>query len=145
MNSFKTQIKQGKRFQFGKNCRNYIKSLTDKKIKSAEIATSKMLWTNNLSGKTVLNIGSGSGLFSLVARKLGASIHSFDYDPFSVICTKELRLSTFLMINPGLLNKAQFSMIPIIQLWGNLISSIRRAFYTIPETCGKRLRMQLIL
>lgn len=95
MSSFETQVKQGKRFQFGRNWQNYIKSLTSEKIKFAEIATSEMLGTNNLSGKTVLDIGSGSGLFSLVARRLGASTHSFDYDPSSVACTKELRLKYF--------------------------------------------------
>jgi cyclopropane fatty-acyl-phospholipid synthase-like methyltransferase len=37
-------------------------------------------------------IGSGSGLFSLSAARLGAArVHSFDYDPSSVGCTEELR------------------------------------------------------
>jgi 2-polyprenyl-6-hydroxyphenyl methylase/3-demethylubiquinone-9 3-methyltransferase len=44
-----------------------------------------------LTGKKFLDAGSGSGLFSLAARRLGAHVHSFDYDPQSVACTKELR------------------------------------------------------
>jgi len=36
-------------------------------------------------------VGSGSGLFSLVARRLGAEVVSFDLDPQSVACTQELR------------------------------------------------------
>ena len=39
--------------------------------------------------------GSGSGLFSLAARRLGATVHSLDYDPHSVACTMELRKRYF--------------------------------------------------
>jgi 2-polyprenyl-6-hydroxyphenyl methylase/3-demethylubiquinone-9 3-methyltransferase len=44
-----------------------------------------------LSGRTFLDTGSGSGLFSLAARILGADVTSFDFDPMSVACTAELR------------------------------------------------------
>jgi 2-polyprenyl-6-hydroxyphenyl methylase/3-demethylubiquinone-9 3-methyltransferase len=43
----------------------------------------------------MLDAGSGSGLFSLVARRLGARVHSFDFDPHSVACTTELRRRYF--------------------------------------------------
>ncbi len=48
-----------------------------------------------LAGLKFLDIGSGSGLFSLAARRLGAVVHSFDYDPQSVACAKELRQRFF--------------------------------------------------
>ena len=54
-----------------------------------------MLNTNRLDGRTFLDIGSGSGLFSLAARRLGAHVHSFDVDPQSVACTRELRQRYF--------------------------------------------------
>lgn len=55
-----------------------------------------MLGLENLKGKSFLDIGSGSGLFSLAARRLGASrVYSFDYDPQSVACTRELRRRYF--------------------------------------------------
>jgi 2-polyprenyl-6-hydroxyphenyl methylase/3-demethylubiquinone-9 3-methyltransferase len=50
-----------------------------------------LLEVTDLTGKKFLDAGSGSGLFSLAARRLGAQVHSFDYDPQSVACTKELR------------------------------------------------------
>ncbi len=50
-----------------------------------------MLALESLDGQSFLDIGSGSGLFSLAARKLGAKVHSFDYDPQSVACTRELK------------------------------------------------------
>ena len=54
-----------------------------------------MLEVSSLSGRTFLDAGSGSGLFSLAARKLGASVTSFDYDPDSVACTERLRREHF--------------------------------------------------
>jgi len=50
-----------------------------------------MLSMENLAERRFLDIGSESGLFSLAARNLGAKVHSFDYDPKSVECTKELK------------------------------------------------------
>jgi 2-polyprenyl-6-hydroxyphenyl methylase/3-demethylubiquinone-9 3-methyltransferase len=46
---------------------------------------------DNLEDQTFLDIGCGSGLFSLAARRLGARVHSFDLDPLSVACTIELK------------------------------------------------------
>jgi 2-polyprenyl-6-hydroxyphenyl methylase/3-demethylubiquinone-9 3-methyltransferase len=50
----------------------------------------------SLAGKTFIDVGSGSGLFSLAAMRLGAArVHSFDYDPRSVACTLEIRRRYF--------------------------------------------------
>jgi len=54
-----------------------------------------MLEVDNLNNKSFLDIGSGSGLFSLAAKRLGAKVVSFDYDPQSVACTKELKRRYF--------------------------------------------------
>lgn len=43
------------------------------------------------SQKTFLDIGSGSGLFSLAARNMEFRVHSFDYDSDSVTCTVSLK------------------------------------------------------
>lgn len=84
-----------KRFAFGKNWSNFLKVLNDTRIEEAEESLKEMLGTDSLAGKSVLDIGSGSGLFSLVARRLGAQVVSFDYDPQSVACTKELKKRYF--------------------------------------------------
>lgn len=54
-----------------------------------------MLGLETLTGQTFLDIGCGSGLFSLAARQLGARVHSFDFDPQSVACAEELRRRYF--------------------------------------------------
>ena len=50
-----------------------------------------MLEVESENGKYFLDVGSGSGLFSLAARRMGAEVISLDYDPASVWCTTELR------------------------------------------------------
>ena len=50
---------------------------------------------NDLKEGRFLDAGSGSGLFSLAARRLGAEVHSFDFDPQSVACTRKLKADFF--------------------------------------------------
>ncbi|MCX6354093.1 MAG: class I SAM-dependent methyltransferase [Candidatus Aureabacteria bacterium] len=95
MNTFAQEVARGERFEFGKNWRAFLSTLNDDRIRVAENSLKEMIECDNLAGKTFLDIGSGSGLFSLVARRLGATVHSFDYDPSSVACTTELRTRFF--------------------------------------------------
>ena len=80
-----------RRFEFGKNWADFVPSIDDSRVSAATESIKAMLGADDLRGKRVLDIGSGSGLFSLAARKLGASVHSFDFDPVSVECTAGLR------------------------------------------------------
>lgn len=85
---------QGERFEFGKNWQQFLGTISRERIEIAEHSLEEH-FPDGLRGKTFLDIGSGSGLFSLCARRLGATVHSFDYDPQSVACTKELRRRYF--------------------------------------------------
>lgn len=95
MNNFKSQIQQGTRFEFGANWKRFLSVLDEDRIYEAEDSLKRMLEVEDLRGKKFLDIGSGSGLFSLAARRLGAQVHSFDYDPQSVSCSKELKRRYF--------------------------------------------------
>ncbi len=80
------------RFGFGANWRRFLRSVDDERIRSAERSLAVMLNTSSLTGRTFLDVGSGSGLFSLAAVRLGAErVHSFDFDTDSVACTDEVR------------------------------------------------------
>lgn len=79
------------RFEFGKNWTRFLKTVDEARISEAEASLKRALHVESLSGKSFLDIGSGSGLFSLAARRLGARVHSFDYDTNSVGCTQTLR------------------------------------------------------
>jgi 2-polyprenyl-3-methyl-5-hydroxy-6-metoxy-1,4-benzoquinol methylase len=82
---------QGERFEFGQNWQRFLKVVNKDRIAEAERSLKEMLDVEDLNGKSFLDVGSGSGLFSLAARRLGARVHSFDYDPQSVACTAELK------------------------------------------------------
>jgi 2-polyprenyl-3-methyl-5-hydroxy-6-metoxy-1,4-benzoquinol methylase len=90
-----TETASGQRFEFGKNWNRFLELLDDTRIKEAEESLKQMLSVDSLEGKSFIDVGSGSGLFSLAARRLGARVHSFDYDPNSVACTTELRKRYF--------------------------------------------------
>ena len=90
------EVSNGERFAFGENWARFLFALDEQRIKQAEESLKSMLETDNLSGKSFLDIGSGSGLFSLAARRLGARVLSFDYDCQSVACTRELKRQYFI-------------------------------------------------
>ncbi len=79
------------RFAFGRNWARYLRRLNDQRIALAEASLVRMTRITDFSGKSLLDVGSGSGLFSLAARRLGATIVSFDFDRDSVSCTEYLR------------------------------------------------------
>lgn len=94
--SFLQQVAEHERFEFGKNWQRFLAHLDDTRIREAERSLSSMLDRSSLQGQAFLDIGSGSGLFSLAAMKLGAErVHSLDFDPASVACTSELKQRYF--------------------------------------------------
>ena len=95
MSEHATEVAQGERFRFGDNWSRFLRVLNDERILEAEKSLREMLEVDDLTGKSFLDIGSGSGLFSLVARRMGARVYSFDYDPQSVASTRELRRRYF--------------------------------------------------
>jgi 2-polyprenyl-6-hydroxyphenyl methylase/3-demethylubiquinone-9 3-methyltransferase len=84
------------RFPFGRNWTSFLRVLDESRIQEAERSLSEMLGRDCIAGATFLDAGSGSGLFSLAAMRLGARrVHSFDFDPDSVKCTQEMRRKYF--------------------------------------------------
>lgn len=94
--NFRDEVASGQRFEFGKNWQRFLAVLNDERIAEAERSLREMLGMERLTGRTFLDLGSGSGLFSLAAKRLGATrVHSLDYDPQSVACTTELKRRYF--------------------------------------------------
>lgn len=79
------------RFAFGRNWKSFLSTLNEHRIDEARHRLCESIGRNDLHGIRVLDVGSGSGLSSLVMHQLGADVVSFDYDSDSVACTKELR------------------------------------------------------
>lgn len=90
-----SEVARGERFEFGENWKRFLAVLNDDRIAQAQAGLARMLGRTDLAGLGFVDVGSGSGLSSLVARRMGATVHSFDYDPSSVACTAELRRRYF--------------------------------------------------
>jgi 2-polyprenyl-6-hydroxyphenyl methylase/3-demethylubiquinone-9 3-methyltransferase len=86
-------------FSFGRNWRLFLKRFDAQRAAIAESSLLEFMEVEDLAGKSFLDIGCGSGLFSYAAHRLGASrVVSFDIDPECVACCRELRAKAD---NPG--------------------------------------------
>ena len=72
MSKHASEIADGQRFAFGDNWRQFLERLTPRRIAEAERSLSEMLEVENLAGRSFLDIGSGSGLFSAKREALTA-------------------------------------------------------------------------
>ncbi len=76
------------RFAFGKNWDDFSKSLQHEDYLAAKESLKKLV--PDLHGKTFLDVGCGSGLFSIAANALGAKkVLGFDYDQDSISASKK--------------------------------------------------------
>jgi SAM-dependent methyltransferase len=89
-----------RRFNFGSNWSRFLLLLDEQRIISAQNSLREMLGVENLDNMSFLDAGCGSGLFSLAAHKLGASVLSIDFDPACVRCAQELKMK----FSPGSTN-----------------------------------------
>jgi 2-polyprenyl-6-hydroxyphenyl methylase/3-demethylubiquinone-9 3-methyltransferase len=132
------EVTAGKRFSFGQNWASFLKRLNQARIAEAEKNLVEFLGEKALAGRAFLDVGSGSGLSSLAARRLGATVTSFDYDSQSVACTEELRRrympdDPFWTIEQGSVLDTQYlarlGQFDIIYSWASC---------TTPVLCGRR-------
>jgi len=82
---------EGDHFEFGANWSGFLKEVNDQRIATAVASLQGTLAMTTLESKRFLDVGSGSGLFSLAAHRLGARVVSFDYDRQSVACASVLK------------------------------------------------------
>lgn len=146
MTKHATDIAEGKRFKFGANWTRFLRSLTDTQIKNAEHSLITALTDSNLKNKNFLDAGSGSGLFSLAAKKLGATVHSFDFDPQSVQCTRELQHryfpndSNWTIDTASVLDENYLESLPVYDIvysWGVLHHT--GSMWQALESCGRKV------
>lgn len=79
------------RYEFGQNWLVFLRSMNEDRIVEAEKCVRHLTGLERLDGKTFLDIGSGSGIMSLAAHRLGAIVHSFDFDQDCVAGTQMLK------------------------------------------------------
>lgn len=91
LNDYNQEVSKGERFEFGENWRSFLETVANTHIIKAQESLTNMLNKETLKGLSFLDAGCGSGLFSLAAVLLGARVLSFDFDPSSVACTRDLK------------------------------------------------------
>ncbi|MFH0822779.1 MAG: class I SAM-dependent methyltransferase [Pseudomonadota bacterium] len=116
-------------FTFGKNWKHFLGLLDDESTARAVESLTEFMGIDNLHGRSFVDIGCGSGLFSYAAWKLGASkVVSFDIDPDSEACAKFLRKQSGnppnwevfggSILDPGLVER--LGSFDIVYSWGVL-------------------------
>jgi 2-polyprenyl-6-hydroxyphenyl methylase/3-demethylubiquinone-9 3-methyltransferase len=130
-NSFMTEkdlTKPETHFAFGRNWASYAQNVTEAEIREAEAGLLRLLGGERPKAMNFLDIGSGSGLHSLAALRLGACrIHAVDIDKDSVDTTQAMLSS----LAPGQSWKAErasvFDLTPeqigefdVVYSWGVL-------------------------
>ena len=76
------------RFSFGENWVDYARRIDDSHVEQAVRSLRQLLGLEDLRGKRVLDIGSGSGVHAVAALRLGAAhVDAIDFDPQSVEAT----------------------------------------------------------
>jgi 2-polyprenyl-6-hydroxyphenyl methylase/3-demethylubiquinone-9 3-methyltransferase len=90
---YENTYKNSNHFSFGENWQNFLKTLTDDKIEEAKKSLVDFLGgEDKIKNKIFVDIGCGSGLFSLAAYLLGAKeVVSVDVDEFSIACVNHLK------------------------------------------------------
>jgi len=78
-------------FRFGDNWQTYSHLITEPRIDQAVVDMKRLLGSDDLLQQTFIDVGSGSGLHSLVALRLGAtSVTGFDLDQESVETARQV-------------------------------------------------------
>lgn len=78
-------------FAFGENWASYARCISEEEIAEAMHGLRRLLGGADLANKRFLDVGSGSGIHSLAALRLGAKeVVAVDLDPDSVSTTRQL-------------------------------------------------------
>lgn len=80
-------------FSFGENWKQFLIKMDKERIKQARKSLTDFL--GKLKGKSFVDIGCGSGLFSLAAYLEGAQVTSIDVDEHSLECAKTLKKANY--------------------------------------------------
>jgi 2-polyprenyl-6-hydroxyphenyl methylase/3-demethylubiquinone-9 3-methyltransferase len=116
------------RFRFGENWLDFSELINDTKIRESEARLASLVGVEPLKGKTFLDIGSGSGLHSLAALRLGVErVLAVDLDPQSVATTKGVLAKFWNGTNWAVEERSVFDLDPqragtydVVYSWGVL-------------------------
>ncbi len=118
----------GTHYAFGKNWERFADGLDEARISHAVAELARLIPPADIAGKTFLDVGSGSGLSSLAALRLGAErVEAVDLDPDSVVTSRavlarfapdaawQVREASALELDPAILGRFD-----VVHSWGVL-------------------------
>ncbi len=134
------------RFEFGKNWESFSFLIDEEAVRKAEDRMALFLGNRDLSGRTFLDVGCGSGLHALVALRFGAKeVVAIDVDPDSVSTAGTVlernwpgTNKTVRQVSVFDLEKERFGEFDIVYSWGVLhhTGDMNRAI----ETAAKHVK-----
>ena len=116
-------------FSFGENWRKFLDRVDEQRLDDAERSLVASFQGNSLEGRSFIDAGCGSGVFSFAAQRMGVrSLLSVDIDPNSIECARILRERAGSpdnwSIRPGSLLDSEFvdglGSFDIVYSWGVL-------------------------
>jgi 2-polyprenyl-6-hydroxyphenyl methylase/3-demethylubiquinone-9 3-methyltransferase len=134
-------------FKFGENWENFSQLITTERIDAAKQSLVELISQEKLAGKSFMDFGCGSGLFSIAAAELGAwPVIGVDLDQESIQTSKMnndrwLPEKTIRLENLSVLNDAGMEKLPMVDVgyaWGSLhqTGAMRRAIHN----CASRVK-----
>jgi SAM-dependent methyltransferase len=113
------------RFHFGRNWQSFRRAAwTEARVAQAVRGLDALVGRRAIDGKSFLDIGSGSGLHSLAANKLGAArVVSFDSDPDAVDCTRAVSDAAWDVLQGSVLDETfmhSLGTFDVVYAWGVL-------------------------
>lgn len=110
------------KFSFGENWQQYLEGFDDRKLEQAQESLRTSFDSADFAGRTFLDVGCGSGIFSLAARRLGAVVTSVDVDPASVACAQHLRRDDkeWRVVQGSVLQPSELPLAERVYSWGVL-------------------------
>lgn len=154
---YESSYKNKNHFSFGKNWQDFLQHVDASRIEEAERSLIEFLGGQEaIAGKTFIDIGCGSGLFSLAAVRLGAKrVVSIDVDEFSLACAKHLsetigqpknwEIRKGSALDPTL--SKQLGIFDIVYSWGVLHHSgdMYQALRNVIPLCGVSGRLYIAI
>jgi len=107
-------------FDFGANWQRFVDKMDVEALDEAERGLLKLIPANRLEGATFLDIGSGSGLHALAAKRLGARVTAIDIDKNSVEATRKLLGTGADVRQLSILESHGLGRFDIVYSWGVL-------------------------
>jgi len=116
-------------FSFGENWRSFSEILDESRIREAEASLLGLIPHYEITGRSFLDIGCGSGLFAIAAARLGAEqVIGLDVDPDSILASRQnnqrwlperpMRFEQLSVLNDE--GMAQLPLVDIGYAWGSL-------------------------